>query len=178
MNDDLDDWLAASRPLVAVRGAEVRHAIEEVITERVPRRLRRRRPLITTSIIGLALLGGGASLAAATPSLLTWFGLTDNTISYSKGEESCAEGFRVVDMRDPDSESASVIAAREFLQHLDIDSVDGSEYLEITKGMRNAESAALGLAVQDVVIEHVAERGLPTDGLTVEHGGACGPVDR
>lgn len=176
MINDLDRWLAASPPQVTVRGPDLSQAMDELVTERSPRRLREPRP-VTVWLVAVALLGGGLSLAAAAPSLLAWFGLTDNETTYSNGQEWCKEGFRVVDTSNPNLETASLIAAREYLMGLDIESVDISAYLELTQAP-NPASLARAMAIQDAMIQHVEHLQLPSAGLIVESAGECGGADR
>ncbi|MFT2816121.1 hypothetical protein [Leifsonia sp. A12D58] len=177
MINDLDRWLAASPPQVTVRSPDLTHAMDELVTERAPRKRRSPR-LVTACLVAVALLGGGLSLAAAAPSLLAWFGHTDNETSYSNGQDWCKEGFRVVDTSNPKSETASLIAAREYLMGLDIESVDVRAYLELTQGAPNPESLARALAIQDAMIQQMENVQLPSAGLTIESAGECGGAER
>ncbi|WP_157372724.1 hypothetical protein [Agromyces sp. Root81] len=181
MTDDLDELLRRSQPELAERSPNLTFALDDLVSAHPVTVKRRWRPMIAGSFIVFAL-AGGASIAAATPGVLAWFGWTDNTTSYSRGEELCNEGFRVVSASKQDSDSDSLHAAREYLATLDIRAVDISaqlaEQIQDGGGPRNPESVARSTAIYELTVEHVASLGLPTKDLSIESGGLCDGGER
>lgn len=183
MNDELEELLRRSAPEVRERSPRVTAALDELVAAQPVTARRRWRPLFTGGFVVFAL-AGGASLAAATPGVLAWFGVTDNSMSYSRDDEVCHEAFRAVPA-DGDSRggtttehtSPELRAAQEYLSALDIDALDLSAQLaELERtgsSVRNPESAARGTAIYEGMIEHVASLGLPTDNIGLNSGGNC-----
>ena len=66
--DSIDDAIASTAPTVARRDHELFDLVETVVEERIPRRRRKRRPLMLGAGV-LALLLGGTSVALAAPDL-------------------------------------------------------------------------------------------------------------
>ncbi|GAA1503743.1 hypothetical protein BJ978_000282 [Agromyces terreus] len=177
MDDDLDRLLLRSKPDVAERSTGLTEALDRLLDEAHPPRRQRWRPVLAGSFIVFAL-AGGASVAAAAPGVLAWFGWTDNTTSYSHGDERCDEGFRVVPASESsDGDSPSLQAAREYLASLDIDAIDLSAQLaedaQDGSRSRNPESVARSTLIYDMTITHVAALGLPTSDISIESGGVC-----
>jgi hypothetical protein len=177
VDEDLDGLLRRSRPDVAEMSPGLTGALDRLIDEAHSPRRRRWRPVVAGGFIVFAL-AGGASVAAAAPGVLAWFGWTDNTTSYSRGDERCDEGFRVVPASESsDGDSPSLQAAREYLASLDIDAIDLSAQLaqDAQNGSRsrNPESAARSKLIYEMTIAHVAALGLPTSEISIESGGVC-----
>lgn len=178
VNGDLDEWLRQSQPQLAQRSARLTSALDDLVAAQPLPARRRWRPVVAGGFIVFAV-AGGASIAATTPGVLAWFGWTDNTTAYSRGDEVCHEGFRVVpaSRHDSQSDSPSLNAAREYLATLDIGSIDISARLaeQSSDGVkaRNPKSQARFAAVYDLMVGHVAGLGLPTDDLSLESGGIC-----
>lgn len=184
MNDELDEMLRRTRPEVMERGPQLTAALDDLVkSHAAPVRRRWRRPLITGSFIVFAL-AGGASLAAATPGVLAWFGLSDNSMSYSRGDEQCHEAFRVVPSDwngsrggTPPIDTPALRAAQEYLAALDIDSLDLSEKIAERESYgwpsRNQESGARSDLIYEGMIAHVESLGLPVDNIGLNGGGNC-----
>lgn len=184
MNDELDEMLRRSRPEVMERSPRLTAALDDLVeSHAAPVRRRWRRPLITGSFIVFAL-AGGASIAAATPGVLAWFGLNDNSMSYLRGDEQCHEVFRVVPADwngsrggNPPIDTPALRAAQEYLTTLDIDSLDLSEQLAENAASgrppRDEESYARSTLIFNGMIEHLESLGLPIDNVGLNGGGNC-----
>ena len=183
MNDELDRLLLRAAPTVGERSPRLTAALDELVAAQSLTARRRWRPLITGGFVVFAL-AGGASLAAATPGVLAWFGVTDNSMSYSRGDELCHEAFRAVPSDGssrggavPEHSTPELRAAQEYLAELDVDALDLSAQLaDIERSgstVRNPESAARGAAIYEGMIAHVARLGLPTDNIGLDAGGDC-----
>lgn len=73
MTDDLDELLRRSRPALAERSRNLTFALDDLVSAQPLTVKRRWRPMLAGSFIVFAL-AGGASIAAAMPGVLAWFG--------------------------------------------------------------------------------------------------------